>query len=230
MKTKRFLLKGVLLPLLGLSLPLGVSGQTRDRIEPKLVPVPDHGDECMCDQNVIDVWNQGGAGTSVRPGQNMKVSFRSKVDAYVVLIDIDTRGRASLLFPDNRYDDGFVRAGRTVTLPGRNAGYKLQVRGPAGVERIVAYASNEPLVDHWEELIDNDLAYLGWSEPRRSSFSAAMSVNTGGFSGAVAANTTAPRIQRSDLEPQLVRVPVDHECLDRDETWFRVLRGYGRGW
>lgn len=220
--------------MLSIGLPMATSyaQTTRDRVSPQLMPVPDddYGRRGY-DRGIVDVWNQGGAGVSVHPGQKMKVSFRTHEDAYVVLIDIDTRGRASLLFPDNRYDDGFVRAGHTVTLPGRNSGYKLQVTGPAGVERIVAFASDEPLADQWEDLIDGDLADLGWSQPRTfTSWNASMSVNTANVRGTVAAGSASPNVVRRDLSPQLVRVPEGPLFLGRDETWFRVLRGYNRGW
>ena len=228
MKTKQMFLTGAFLSMLSIGLPIATaSAQTRDRVSPKLVPVPDDDYGRSYDRGIVDVWNQRGTGASFHPGERMKVSFRTHEDAFVVLIDIDTHGRASLLFPDNRWDDGFVRAGHTVTLPGRNAGYKLQVTGPAGVERIVAFASDEPLADHWEDLIDDDLADLGWSQPRTfSSWSAGLSVNTGNVRGTVAAGS----VQRSDLSPRLVRVPDGPQFLGRDETWFRVLRGYGRGW
>jgi uncharacterized protein DUF4384 len=226
-KTKQMFLTGAFLSMLSIGLPIATaSAQTRDRVSPQLVPVPDGDYGRNYDRGIVDVWNQGGTGVSVHPGQRMKVSFRTHEDAYVVLIDIDTRGRASLLFPDNRFDDGFVRAGRTVTLPGRNAGYKLQVTGPAGVERIVAFASDEPLVDHWQDLIDDDVADLGWSQPRYTSWNAGLSVNTGNVRGTVAASG----VERNQLEPRLIRVPDGPQFLGRDETWFRVLRGYNRGW
>jgi uncharacterized protein DUF4384 len=235
MKTKRTIMTGLFLSLLGASLPLAtVAAQTsvpRDRVEPKLVPVPNDDYGPRYDRNIVRVWNQGGTGTSVRPGDTMEISFNTRLDAYVVVIDIDTRGRASLLFPTDRRDDGYVEAGRTVTLPGRHAGYRLQVTGPAGVERIVAYASDEPLVDQWQDLLDQDLSYLGWSKPQAgTTWSARLSVETGDVRGMVAAGSTAPRVERGDLRPDLVRVPVESHFLDRDETWFRVLRGYHRGW
>jgi hypothetical protein len=227
-KTKQMFLTGAFLSMLSIGLPIATaSAQTRDRVSPQLVPVPDddYGRQ-QYDRGIVDLWNQRGTGASFHPGERMKVSFRTHEDAYVVVIDIDTRGRASLLFPDNRYDDGFVRAGHTVTLPGRNAGYKLQVTGPAGVERIVAFASDEPLADQWQDLINDDTADLGWSQPRYTSWNAGVSVNTGNVRGMVAAGG----VQRNGLEPRVIRVPDGPQFLGRDETWFRVLRGNNRGW
>src|SRR5215470_13540250 len=122
-KTKQMILTGAFLSMLSIGLPMATaSAQTRDRVAPQLQRVPDEDNGPVYDRGIVDVWNQGGTGVAVHPGQRMKVSFRTHEDAYVVLIDIDTRGRANLLFPDNRFDDGFVQAGQTVTLPGRNAG------------------------------------------------------------------------------------------------------------
>src|SRR5258706_11046220 len=98
MKTKQTFITGLFLSLLGASLPLTtVAAQpARDRVEPKLVPVPNDDYGPRYDQNIVHVWNQGGTGTSVRPGETMEVSFNTREDAYVVVIDIDTRGRANL--------------------------------------------------------------------------------------------------------------------------------------
>lgn len=242
MKTKRALWIGIVLPLLSAGYPLvadaGHEGQApaaRDgivnRLEPNLVPVPttpSHG--------AVRVWTSGGEGQLFYPGENVEVFFRTNRDAYVVVVDIDTRGRARLLFPTRSRDDGFVEAGRTMALPGRRAGYRLMVTGPAGLERIVAFASDSPIADEWEDLLADDLGCLGCAEKpdfhgvRGSAWSASLSIDTGNARIELASASTKPQIVRRDLGPQLVPVPITSCFLDRDETWFRVARGPRHRW
>jgi hypothetical protein len=188
----------------------------------------------------VDVWTSEGDGALVHPGEAMKVFFRTNRDAYVIVVDIDTRGRASLLFPARQYDDGFVRGRRTVALPERGAPYKLQVTGPAGVERIVAFASDEPLTGQWRRLVaeeayrqDRDLSDGRFGDGRfedgrfeRSSttlWNATATVLTDDLGVTVAAGNRS-------LQEKLVRVPVNDACdFTMAETWFRVAPGrFGR--
>jgi len=193
-----------------------------DGIQPNLVPVPRGGHNNL----KIDVWTRQGEGAVLYPGQSVDVFFRTKRDAYVVVVNIDTRGRARLLFPTRRYDDGFVRGRRTVAIPGPHARYRLQVTGPAGVERIVAFASNEPLVWRWRQLIDDDGYYQSGvldEVKRRSSWGASAGLSTNDFEVHLA--------KRGGTQPNLVKAPI-HPRVRRvyrprvwsDETWFEVAR------
>lgn len=244
MNTKRKIWIGILLPLLsagyairadagpGQSTPVSPREGIVRNVEPKLVPVPD-----PSGRSAIEVWTNRGEGALVHPGQSMEVFFRTRVDAYVAIVDIDTRGRARLLYPTSRWDDGFVRAGRTVTLPGRRAGYRLMVTGPAGLETIAAFASDRPIAGDWEALIADEYGCLGCAEGTDLSghghgvaWQVALGLNTGNVRIELASGSSKPRITRDGLDPRLVPVPVTPCFLDRDETWFRVSRGPRHGW
>lgn len=206
-----------LMPLLA---GAGLAQNRGERLQPKLVPVPDHRFEPE-----VRVWTDVGEGRTAFLGESVRVFFRTDRDAYVVVANIDTRGRARILFPARGWDDGFVRGGRTVAIPDRRANYKLQVQGPPGVERIVAFVSDEPLVHRWRSLLDEDLhgdAFPG--KPRIFRPGAHVSgayVSDGGVEISFTAGT------RGEVRPKLVPVPVDDCLVFRDETWFRVER---RGW
>jgi hypothetical protein len=43
-------------------------------------------------------------------GENINVNVRSR-DAFLILYNIDTRGRLNILFPASPWDDNFVSAG-----------------------------------------------------------------------------------------------------------------------
>lgn len=198
------------------------SAQTRgERLQPKLVPVPNHGFEPE-----VRVWTDLGEGRTAFPGESVRVFFRTNRDAFVVVANIDTQGRTRILFPEKGWDDGFVRGGRTMAIPDRGARYKLQVQGPPGVERIVAFVSDEPLMHRWRSLLDDDLYGNAFPEKPRIYRSSGASisgayVSDGGVEIRFAAGT------RGELRPNLVPVPVDDCPVFRDETWFEVGR---RGW
>jgi len=162
----------------------------------------------------VDVWTDAGGGAAVHPGEVVNVYFRTTRSAYVAIYDVDTAGRESLLFP-RRGESGWVEAGRTVALPGRFAGYELRVTGPAGVERLVALASDQPVVDRRGDycLSPHGLdAALGMRGP---------------VDGGV---VLAPARFDRNAKPNLVRVPVRPQpqpLLARAETWFLVETRWG---
>jgi hypothetical protein len=148
--------------LAALLLPAMASGADRDRIrnrpvpkeliavpvpDPRLVPVPVSNRERPWR---IDVWVRGGVDRVFFPGEPVVVCFRANQDAFVLVYDIDTEGRAHRLYPRTTQDPEFVEGGVTYAVPGRGAGYRLMVTGPPGVETIVATASDVPLSDRWD--------------------------------------------------------------------------------
>ncbi len=195
-------------------------------LDPRLIPVPVDRSRDL----TVDVWTDAGNGAALRPGEDVTVDFRVTRSAYVVVYDIDTNGRARLLFPTRRGDDGWVRAGELMRLPERGDGYRLMVTGPAGTERIVALASDKPLVGRWERFADEDLRssirdddegyarYRTYGEGMDLSGDADVSVRPVGRSG----GTVAPRVIPVPTAPRLVPVPVRRTGIARDETWFHV--------
>jgi hypothetical protein len=177
----------------------GAADLRREGLRPQLVPVPVHAG--------VEVWTDAGEGTPVRPGEFVDVYVRAERSSYIAVIDIDTRGRARLLYPTHPRDDGFVRGGRLVAIPGPHAEYRLAVTGPSGTERIVALSSDRPLVHSWREA-------LAATEPYD---------HAGDAWGA--AGYPARSLREERLEPRLVPVPVER-CgnVERAETWFEVVR------
>jgi hypothetical protein len=174
----------------------------------------------------IDVWTRRGEGAALRPGQKVDIFFRARRDAFVLVYNIDTRGRVRLLFPRSPHDDGWVPGRTRIAIPGPHAGYELRVVGPPGVERIVALASNRPLVHRWREVVDRDLARHAGLDP-------------GPYGRVVdrvvfaSAGEGKPELRRvAPVRPQVVPTPIRAgREVRRDETWFRVVRGrpwYGR--
>jgi hypothetical protein len=95
----------------------------------------------------VDVWVNKDEGGVYRPGESMRIYFRTSADAYVLLYNIDTEGYIHLIYPYGPGDPPFVPGGRTLVVPSRSDPYELAADGPPGVEYVVALASPVPFRD-----------------------------------------------------------------------------------
>ncbi len=95
----------------------------------------------------IDVWVNKDEGGVYRPGESMRIYFRTNADAYVLLYNIDTDGYIHLIYPYGPADRPFSEGGRTIAIPSRSDPYELAADGPPGVEYVVALASPVPFRD-----------------------------------------------------------------------------------
>jgi len=105
----------------------------------------------------IDVWTQEGTSStprdisivpktapgSYRIGDKITFFFRSNQDCYLTLFNLGTSGRVTVLFPNRLFQDNFIRADRTYSIPGEGYSFEYVLSGPAGVERVKAIASME---------------------------------------------------------------------------------------
>lgn len=110
----------------------------------------------------VEIWTDRGDGSRYCAGESIEVFFRTNVDAWVAIYNLDTRGRMSRLFPSRHATDNFVRGGVTHRLPARY-GYHFEVEGPSGWEtlRAVASTSRRALRDfdryrRWDNLWRDD--------------------------------------------------------------------------
>lgn len=82
-----------------------------------------------------------------RPGERVRLQFHATHSAYVAVIHLTTDGEVEFLYPRSPWDDGYVRGGRTYSLP-YDAGGSARawtVRGSSGIGYVYAVASEEPL-------------------------------------------------------------------------------------
>ena len=87
----------------------------------------------------IEVWTDRGENGRYCVGEPIAIYFRANADAWVTILDTDTRGRTHRIFP-NRWDrEHFVEAGRVYRLP--VDGYRFEVEGPPGRETLHALAA-----------------------------------------------------------------------------------------
>ncbi len=99
---------------------------------------------CIRPDLEVYVWPDRGVDGVYHPGDPISIFFEVTRDCYVVLYDLDTRGRLHILFPFDPWQDNFVQAGRVYELPGDWDDFALTVEGPTGTEYIQAIASPYP--------------------------------------------------------------------------------------
>ena len=93
----------------------------------------------------IEAWLDDETGAAEIPsrriGDCVTLCFKADRDCYVTLFDFTTSGSIHVLFPNAFAPDNHVRAGRTYRLPKEDAGYKIRVNGPPGIERVKFFAT-----------------------------------------------------------------------------------------
>jgi len=93
----------------------------------------------------VDISVDKGDDATYYDGEPIFISFITTEDAYVVIYDIDTEGKLSLIFPESIEENGFIRANSTYQIPEDDDDYSLKIKGPQGEEFICAVTSPEPL-------------------------------------------------------------------------------------
>lgn len=114
--------------------------QVPDYRTEKIREVPDHpGPGYPVD---VEIWINRGDGARFYEGERIEIYFRTNVDAWVEIFDIDTRRRVHRLFPSHHAPNNFVRGGEVHRVPARY-GYHFEVEGPSGWETLRAVASTD---------------------------------------------------------------------------------------
>ncbi len=78
-------------------------------------------------------------------GDTLSFFFRAERDCYLNLVDINSRGELTVIFPNRFHQDNYVQAGRTYQIPDESYGFEFQAQPPAGKDRVYAIASTTPL-------------------------------------------------------------------------------------
>lgn len=83
--------------------------------------------------------------TNYRLKDEIYFYFRAQKDCYLNLVDINSNGEFSLLFPNRFHPDNFVKGGVTYRIPDKNYGFAFEAEPPTGTDRIYAFAGTRPL-------------------------------------------------------------------------------------
>ncbi|PID57263.1 hypothetical protein CSB45_08535 [candidate division KSB3 bacterium] len=100
------------------------------------------------DEVKVDVWFDKQCGASYKQQEKIIINFRTNIDSYLTVYDIDTLGQVSVLFPNRHQPDNYVRGGQTYSIPNASYSYDLLIEGPEGIEYVDAVASTDSYY-HW---------------------------------------------------------------------------------
>jgi len=195
----------------GAGVSLGISCGAGPAAADELARTPARGEPVR-----IEIWVDRGEGATYREGNRVGVRFRTNRDCFVVIYDIDTEGFLTLLYPDDPYDDGFVRGGRVYRLPGSRAGYDLVAEGPPGVEYVAAVAALAPLGGRLPWYLAEGYETYGY----RGYEDLEASVDE------VGAVRGDPFVAMSDIAYDILPAGLLQRQYDTDYTYFHVGRRY----
>ncbi|MEZ7890378.1 MAG: DUF4384 domain-containing protein [Candidatus Wallbacteria bacterium] len=109
----------------------------------------------------IDLQADNGADGIYSPGNDIKIRFSVSENAYVTIINLGTSGKASIIFPNERSTNNYIKKGDIYTIP-ENSSYKIKVHPPLGDEYLIAVASREKIAikpQHLAALALPDMRY-----------------------------------------------------------------------
>ena len=78
-------------------------------------------------------------------GGHICISAKVDRDCHLSLIAIGPAGTATILLPNRHHQDTLVRANHWVSFPANEDLFSFQLKGPPGLEKIIAIASSRPL-------------------------------------------------------------------------------------
>ena len=93
----------------------------------------------------LKVWVDKGDNPVYQVGEAMEMSFRAGKDCYLVLLDIDSEGYVTMMYPNKYHPQNKISGGRTYTIPSDDMRFKIRAQEPTGRELIIALATTIPL-------------------------------------------------------------------------------------
>lgn len=92
-------------------------------------------------------------------GEDIRIGVRASEDAYIYLFSVHSNGEITQILP-NRLDEtgrnNYLRAGETRYFPPSDARYTFSIQGPAGLDKVMALASKEPLTSEQLRGFENE--------------------------------------------------------------------------
>jgi len=76
-------------------------------------------------------------------GDKINLFFRSEKDCYLNLWNFGTSGKLTVLFPNALFEDNFIKANKTYSIPGEDYPFDYILSGPAGNEKVKAIAATD---------------------------------------------------------------------------------------
>jgi len=104
-----------------------------------------------------------------RIGEFVTLHFEADRDCYVTIFDFTTSGSIHVLFPNSFMPDNKVKGGREYTVPDEQAGFKIRVKGPPGIEPLKLFATTKDIPLFEEDYSQESFRSVGsdnYSVPR----------------------------------------------------------------
>ncbi|MBP7335871.1 DUF4384 domain-containing protein [Niveispirillum sp.] len=80
-----------------------------------------------------------------RTGDDLTLYVKTSKDAHVTVLDVGSSGQMHVVFPNQHQPDGFVKAGKVMVLPGRDAPFRFKVSPPVGTNVLKIIATSSPI-------------------------------------------------------------------------------------
>lgn len=112
----------------------------------------------------VKVWTDK---TKYKEGDKLAIHFEASEDCYLTLIDINPRGEAIVIFPNDFNRNNRIESGRVYTIPNDEMGFDFITEPPYGVDILKAIASREPIISLKEvfDSIDELKPFAGIEDP-----------------------------------------------------------------
>ena len=83
--------------------------------------------------------------SEMKVGDPIYFHFRSDKNAYLTLLNVDSKGTITILYPNEYIPHNRVIADKAYTIPTEEMGFQLHLGGPPGQELVKAFATEFPL-------------------------------------------------------------------------------------
>ena len=80
-----------------------------------------------------------------RIGEKITFFVKAEKPCYLILLDVSPDGEAKIIFPNTDSGDNFLKGNQTFQVPQESSGMEFRIQGPAGLERVKALVSLQPV-------------------------------------------------------------------------------------
>ena len=80
-----------------------------------------------------------------RIGETVTFFLEAEQDCYVTIFDFTSSGSIHVLFPNAFMRDNKIKSGRTYVIPDAQAGFKIRVSDPPGIEKLKLFATTKDI-------------------------------------------------------------------------------------
>lgn len=98
--------------------------------------------DMVLDEGNLTLWTDK---KQYKIGEKMQISFSVDKPMFVRLVVINSKGEVSTLFPNVYQSDSYCKPGVTYQIPPQQADFTLDIGGPAGMDKIRAVGSRNPI-------------------------------------------------------------------------------------